>query len=154
MAAPCEVSLGQGPNRRGRLVDQFDPLRAPSGGFPRVSKVDRLVRHLAVAEYRDVHDEDQPLRDQAVEQVGIGGAARLNDLIHERLPKTYIAVGKLVIETPTGDPTSEIIQKDDSLYLKNEIARFPVDFIEERLRQKFLVDYWQAPHKYSASKFM
>lgn len=86
--------------------------------------------------------------------IGIGGAARLNDYIHDLLPKTYLAVGKLGIETPTGDYESEIIQRDDSVYLKREIASFSAEFIEERLRSKFLGDYWQAPHKYSASKFM
>lgn len=86
--------------------------------------------------------------------IGICGAARLNDFIHDFLPKTYLAVGKLGIETPTGDYTSEIIQRDDSLYLKREMASFSVAFIEEKLREKFIGDYWQAPHKYSASKFM
>lgn len=86
--------------------------------------------------------------------IGIGGAARLNDYIHDLLPKTYLAVGKLGIETPTGDYESEISQQDDSIYLKREIASFSAEFIEERLRAKFLGEYWQAPHKYSASKFM
>ena len=86
--------------------------------------------------------------------IGIGGAARLNEYIHDLLPKTYLAVGKLGIETPTGDYESEIIQRDDSVYLKREIAKFSADFIEERLREKFLGEYWQAPHKSSASKFM
>ena len=86
--------------------------------------------------------------------IGIGGAARLNDFIHDLIPKTYLAIGKLGIETPTGDYESEIIQRDDSLYLKREIAGFSAEFIEERFKEKFLGDYWQAPHKYSASKFM
>ncbi len=86
--------------------------------------------------------------------IGICGAARLNDFIHEFLPKTYLAVGKLGIETPTGDYTSEIIQRDESLYLNREIASFSASFIEARLREKFLGEYWQAPHKYSAAKFM
>lgn len=86
--------------------------------------------------------------------IGICGAARLNDFIHDFLPKTYLAVGKLGIETPTGDYTSEISQRDESLYLRREIASFSKEFIEERLREKFLGDYWQAPHKYSAAKFM
>ena len=86
--------------------------------------------------------------------VGIGGAARLNDFIHEFMPKTYIAVGKLGIETPTGDYTGEIVQRDDSLYLTQEIARLPKNFLEERFKSKFVGDYWQAPHKYSAAKFM
>lgn len=86
--------------------------------------------------------------------IGICGAARLNDFIHDFLPKTYLAVGKLGIETPTGDYTSEITQKDESLYLSREIADFSREFIEEKLKEKFIGDYWQAPHKYSASKFM
>lgn len=86
--------------------------------------------------------------------IGICGAARLNDFIHDFLPKTYLAVGKLGIETPTGDYTSEIVQRDESLYLRREIAGFSKEFIEEKLREKFLGDYWQAPHKYSAAKFM
>lgn len=86
--------------------------------------------------------------------IGICGAARLNDFIHDFLPKTYLAVGKLGIETPTGDYTSEITQRDDSLYLNREIAGFSKEFIEQKLNEKFIGDYWQAPHKYSASKFM
>jgi tRNA pseudouridine55 synthase len=86
--------------------------------------------------------------------VGICGAARLNDFIHDFLPKTYLAVGKLGIETPTGDYTSDISQKDESLYLTREIAGFSAVFIQEKLREKFLGEYWQAPHKYSAAKFM
>lgn len=85
--------------------------------------------------------------------IGIAGAARLNDFIHEFLPKTYLAVGKLGVETPTGDLTVLPSQIDDSRYLKEEIARLPKDFIEEKLREKFLGEYWQAPHKYSAAKF-
>ncbi len=86
--------------------------------------------------------------------VGICGAARLNDFIHDFLPKTYLAVGKLGIETPTGDYTSEIIQRDDSLYLNREISSFSVSFIQEKLCEKFIGPYLQAPHKYSAAKFM
>ncbi len=86
--------------------------------------------------------------------IGIGGAARLNDLIHEYLPKTYLAVGKLGVETATGDMTSPITQSDDSLYLKREIASFSKEFIQKELRKKFLGEYMQAPHQYSAAKFM
>lgn len=85
--------------------------------------------------------------------IGIAGAARLNDFIHEYLPKTYLAVGKLGVETPTGDLTVPPWQIDDSRYLKQEISRLPKEFIEEKLREKFLGDYWQSPHKYSAAKF-
>lgn len=86
--------------------------------------------------------------------IAISGAARLNDFIHDFLPKTYLAIGKLGIETPTGDYTSEIIQKDESLYLTREIAALPRSFIEEKLREKFIGDYMQSPHQYSASKYL
>lgn len=86
--------------------------------------------------------------------IGIGGAARLNDLIHEYLPKTYLAIGKLGVETDTGDMTSPVTQKDDSLFLKREIASFSKEFIQAQLREKFLGEYMQAPHQYSAAKFM
>jgi tRNA pseudouridine55 synthase len=86
--------------------------------------------------------------------IGIGGAARLNDYVHEFLPKTYLAVGKLGIETPTGDWQSEISQRDDSAYLKDHIGSFSVAFIQDCLQKKFLGDYWQSPHQYSAAKFM
>ncbi len=85
--------------------------------------------------------------------VGISGAARLNDFIHDFLPKTYLAVGKLGVETPTGDYTSEILQKDDSLYLQKEIAQIPASFLTSRWKEKFIGKYFQSPHQYSAAKF-
>lgn len=86
--------------------------------------------------------------------IGTGGAARLNEFIHDFLPKTYLAIGKLGVETPTGDHTGEISQRDESAYLREEISRLPLDFINTRLREKFLGTYNQVPHKYSATKFM
>ncbi len=91
---------------------------------------------------------------EGVLMIGTGGAARLNDFIHEFLPKTYLAVGKLGEETPTGDPTVPVIQKDESLYFTQEISSFSREFIEERARARFVGDYLQTPHKYSATKFM
>ncbi len=85
--------------------------------------------------------------------IGVNGAAKLNNFIHEFLPKTYLAVGKLGIETETGDLTVDPSQIDDSRYLKEEISSFSDKFIENICREKFLGDYLQAPHKYSAAKF-
>lgn len=85
--------------------------------------------------------------------VGVNGAAKLNDFIHEYLPKTYLAVGKLGVETATGDLTEAPIQIDDSEYLKTEIAKFDLEFLEKFIQENFLGEYWQAPHKYSAAKF-
>lgn len=85
--------------------------------------------------------------------VGVNGAQRLNELVHEFCPKTYLAVGKLGVETETGDLTVSPSQVDDSTYLKDTISKFDKEFIQERLSQKFLGEYYQAPHKYSAAKF-
>ncbi len=85
--------------------------------------------------------------------VGIGGATRLNELVHADLPKTYLAVGKLGVETDTGDPEGKVTQTDGGAYLSSTIARFDRDFILKLLRDRFLGEYWQAPHKFSAAKF-
>lgn len=85
--------------------------------------------------------------------IGVAGAARLNDYIHAYAPKTYLAVGKLGVETPTGDLTVEVSQKDQGAYFLNEISRFSSEFIQQQLEAKFVGEYWQAPHKYSAAKF-
>jgi tRNA pseudouridine55 synthase len=85
--------------------------------------------------------------------VGVAGAARLNDFVHEHCPKTYLAVGKLGVHTETGDLTVEPSSVDESDYLKTTIKSFTSDFIEERIRKVFLGEYMQSPHKYSAAKF-
>ncbi len=84
--------------------------------------------------------------------IGINGAQRLNDYIHDYLPKTYLAVGKLGIYSDTGDMTGEIIQRDETNYGPEVIASFSPEFIEQQLQEKFLGNYFQAPHKYSAAK--
>ena len=85
--------------------------------------------------------------------IGVGGAQRLNDYIHDCLPKTYLAKGRLGIETDTGDPAGEIIQKDESEYLKTVMSQFEIEFIQKKLASKYIGEYWQSPHKFSAAKF-
>lgn len=85
--------------------------------------------------------------------IGVDGAQRLNEYIHEHLPKTYIAHGVLGQSTPTGDLTVETDQVDSSDYLQQEISKFTKNFIQEQLEQRFLGEYWQSPHKYSAAKY-
>lgn len=84
--------------------------------------------------------------------IGIHGAQRLNEYIHDFLPKTYIATGILGKNTPTGDLTVEPDQIDESEYLKHTISQFDLDFIQQSLSKKFLGEYMQAPHQYSAAK--
>ena len=90
---------------------------------------------------------------QGVLMLGVGGAQRLNEYIHECLPKTYLAKGILGLETVTGDLTVDPSQQDDSEYLKEVISQFNIEFIHKRLSDKFLGDYWQSPHTYSAAKY-
>ncbi len=85
--------------------------------------------------------------------IGVGGAQRLNDYIHDCLPKTYLAKGRLGVETDTGDPDGEIIQKDESEYLKSVMSQFDIEFIQKKLESKYIGEYWQSPHKFSAAKF-
>lgn len=85
--------------------------------------------------------------------LGVAGAQRLNEFIHSELTKTYLAKGILGIETDTGDLTVSPSQEDKSDYLKTVISTFTSEFIEEKLQEKFLGTYFQAPHKYSAAKY-
>ena len=55
--------------------------------------------------------------------IGIGGAAKLNDYIHQYGTKTYHAKGILGIKTETGDITGEHHEKDQSNYLETQSNR-------------------------------
>jgi tRNA U55 pseudouridine synthase TruB len=68
--------------------------------------------------------------------VGIGGAAKLNDFIHSEMPKTYLAIGKLGVDTDSGDWEGEIKQVDESRYIKEVIGSFDQNFIQEILAKK------------------
>ena len=85
--------------------------------------------------------------------LGIAGAQRLNEFIHSELTKTYLAKGVLGVQTETGDLTVSPSQQDKSEYLNTVISTFTPQFIEEKLQEKFLGTYFQAPHKYSAAKY-
>ncbi|MBP5296579.1 MAG: hypothetical protein J6Y94_04525, partial [Bacteriovoracaceae bacterium] len=83
--------------------------------------------------------------------VGAFGAARLNDYIHQ-LPKTYLAVGKLGVQTASGDCTNPIINEDQSDF-GAELKQWPREKFNQLWQEKFLGDYDQAPPMYSAAKF-
>ena len=85
--------------------------------------------------------------------VGINGGTKINDYVHQYMPKTYIAVGKLGVFTQTGDLTEKIEKTDESEYLYKNIAKFDLPFLQNQIEKKFLGTYMQAPHKYSAAKF-
>lgn len=82
--------------------------------------------------------------------IGIQGAQRLNDYVHQLLPKTYRARGVFGGKTESGDLTSPVISKKDinELWINESAER-----LEAYLREKFLGEYWQSPHAVSATKF-
>lgn len=82
--------------------------------------------------------------------IGVQGAQKLNDYIHELLPKTYMAIGQFGVKTNTGDFTSAIIQEKE---IEKEFQNYTHSQMEEKLSSYFLGEYWQAPHSFSASKF-
>ena len=83
--------------------------------------------------------------------VGAFGAARLNDYIHQ-LPKTYLAVGKLGVQTASGDRTNPIINEDKSDFGR-ELSLWPREKLNDLIKAKFTGAYDQAPPMYSAAKF-
>jgi tRNA pseudouridine55 synthase len=85
--------------------------------------------------------------------MGINGAQRLNELIHNKMPKTYLAKGKLGEQMSTGDRQGEIINIDETDYLNQNGASWDKDFLQKEVLDPFLGTYMQAPHKYSAAKF-
>lgn len=82
--------------------------------------------------------------------IGVQGAQKMNNYIHDLLPKTYRAVGCFGIKTDSGDSETAVVGEKhiDEIYQK--LSR---EELEEKLAKHFLGEYWQAPHKYSASKF-
>lgn len=85
--------------------------------------------------------------------VATGSATKLNNFVHDYLPKTYLAVGKLGKSTETGDYTGATKIVDESAYLKNVISEFDLPFLNDQLSKKFMGEYWQSPHTYSAAKY-
>ena len=82
--------------------------------------------------------------------IGIQGAQKLNDYVHQLLPKTYRARGVFGGKTDTGDLTVPVsVIKEINLDWQKENKKVLEDFFGE----KFLGEYWQSPHAVSATKF-
>lgn len=82
--------------------------------------------------------------------VGVQGAQKLNDYIHQLLPKTYRARGVFGGKTPTGDLTVEISERKE---ISERWQKESKEVLEAFLGEKFLGEYWQSPHAVSAAKF-
>jgi tRNA pseudouridine55 synthase len=87
---------------------------------------------------------------QGLYLIGVAGAQRLNDFIHDEFPKTYLATGLIGAKTDTGDRDGSVIEEG--------LADLPIDDLEslnEQLSTLFSYsnEYWQVPPSYSATKF-
>lgn len=82
--------------------------------------------------------------------IGIQGAQKLNDYVHELLPKTYRARGVFGEKTSSGDFTSSVIEQKD---INAKWINTSQTDLEAYLGSHFLGEYWQSPHAISATKF-
>lgn len=82
--------------------------------------------------------------------VGIQGAQKMNDYVHELLPKTYRARGIFGPKTESGDMTKPILEQKE---IKDSWKNKSKEELEDYLSKKFLGEYWQRPHMISATKF-
>lgn len=80
---------------------------------------------------------------QGILLIGIAGAQRLNDFIHQQCPKTYVARGRVGLQTDTGDELGQVIKQSDQ--------RFTLDQLK-LLESSFKGSYWQVPPAFSALK--
>lgn len=83
--------------------------------------------------------------------IAVAGAARVNDYFHEASPKHYRALGKLGIQTNTGDIEGETVEQKDipSAWSDQELVE-----IESAIREKFCGSYWQKVPQFSAVKHL
>jgi tRNA pseudouridine55 synthase len=82
--------------------------------------------------------------------IGVQGAQKLNEYIHELLPKSYRAIGVFGGKTNSGDFMTEVTVEK---HIENNFIEMSKEEMEIKLRKHFLGEYWQAPHSFSASKF-
>ena len=82
--------------------------------------------------------------------IGVQGAQKLNDYVHQLLPKTYRARGLFGGKTESGDLTSPVILKKE---IDPNWINQSKDVLLSYLCEKFVGEYWQGPHVISAAKF-
>ncbi len=82
--------------------------------------------------------------------IGVQGAQKLNEYVHELLPKRYRAVGVFGEKTASGDFMTEVVSQK---HIESEFQQMPKTDLEEKLSKHFLGEYWQSPHCFSAARF-
>jgi len=81
--------------------------------------------------------------------LGINGAQKTNDIIHDDFSKTYLARGVFGKKMSTGDHTGEVEVEDD---LASFDFSWDKNALENKFEQLFVGTYLQKPHKVSAIK--
>lgn len=81
--------------------------------------------------------------------LGINGAQRTNEIIHDDFTKTYVAKGIFGIKTSTGDHTGEVEIQDDLSQIEFTKTK---EELNQQFQNQFVGDYLQKPHKVSAAK--
>ncbi len=82
--------------------------------------------------------------------VAVGGASRLNNLVHEFLVKNYVARGMLGEKRDTGDVTGQIVE---SSHLEASVLKMTKEELDKNFQFLVNQDYWQTPPAYSAVKY-
>ena len=82
--------------------------------------------------------------------IGVQGAQKLNEYVHELLPKRYRAVGIFGEKTASGDFMTDVVTQK---HIESEFQNMSKSALEEKLRKHFLGEYWQSPHCFSAARF-
>lgn len=84
--------------------------------------------------------------------IGIAGAQKLNECIHEELPKTYWARGLVGIQTSTGDCQGEVLHKDTQEQISMTLGELSCEQLTSLWQKSFLGSYSQRPPAFSATK--
>ena len=87
--------------------------------------------------------------------IAIAGAGRLNDYIHQDLPKTYLLEGLLGVKTDAGDLMGDVKKEEDPrglLSVKASLKGLGQKDLQEKLQHKFSGTYFQSPPFFSAAK--
>jgi tRNA pseudouridine55 synthase len=82
--------------------------------------------------------------------IGVQGAQKMNDYIHQYMTKTYEGHGLFGIKTSSGDLLTNIIEEKE---IEQEIQKLSAAEMEEIIGENFLGEYWQSPHVVSAAKY-
>lgn len=82
--------------------------------------------------------------------IGVQGAQKMNDYVHQFMTKTYEADGVFGVKTKSGDFETDIIEEKN---IEEEFQKVSKEELEEIICENFLGEYWQSPHVYSAAKY-